>query len=411
MTRKSLKNYAALYCIIVAITASAAGQAGHLDSTFGTGGIATQQTVITQLTNVFSVGGVALQGDGKIVVVGAVPGNNDFNVPAVLRFLSNGNLDTTFGANGVFVLPNSFGSYATVAIQSDGKILADTNAQAIDGEVDRLTTAGQLDSSFGSGGRVSFHLDAVVGLALQPDGRILASLQPVTGQRPEVTRLLSNGSTDTSFGTNGVAIPPSSGPLEVLGNGDILVFGSVGNVVSRLTGTGALDTAFGVNGQLLAQDSAFASPANGDILVAGTLIANPAAPTVGLSVFAYQSVGIGDPAFGQNGGAETPFVGFPMVTASGLGLESTGNIVALGTVSIRTTGAFGLIRYTPTGQLDTNFGSRGQVTTLFGINSTVTASAITIQSDDKIVVAGTVLITNLHGQFTTELVLARYLGH
>ena len=411
MTRNSLKNYAALCCIIVAITAPAAGQAGHLDSTFGTGGIATQQTVITQLTNVFSVAGVAIQGDGKIVVVGAVPGNNDFNVPAVLRFLSNGNLDTTFGANGVFVLPNSFGSYATVAIQSDGKILADTNAQAIDGEVDRLTTAGQLDSSFGSGGWVSFHLDAVVGLALQPDGRILASLQPVTGQRPEVTRLLSNGSTDTSFGTNGVAIPPSSGPLEVLGNGDILVFGSVGNVVSRLTGTGALDTAFGVNGQLLAQDSAFASPANGDILVAGTLISNPAAPTVGLAVFAYQSVGIGDPAFGQNGGAETPFVGFPMVTASGLGLESTGNIVALGTVSIRNTGAFGLIRYTPTGQLDTNFGSRGQVTTLFGVNSTVTASAITIQSDDKIVVAGTVLITNLHGQFTAELVLARYLGH
>ena len=142
MIRKSLKTYAALYCIIVAITASAAGQAGHLDSTFGTGGIATQQTVITQLTNVFSVGGVAIQGDGKIVVVGAVPGNHDFNVPAVLRFLSNGNLDTTFGANGVFVLPSSFGSYATVAIQSDGKILADTNAQAIDGEVDRLTTAG-----------------------------------------------------------------------------------------------------------------------------------------------------------------------------------------------------------------------------------------------------------------------------
>jgi uncharacterized delta-60 repeat protein len=408
MTWKALKNHAALYCIILAITASAAGQAGHLDSTFGIGGIATQQTVITQLTNVYSIGGVAIQSDGKIVVAGAVPGNNDFNVPAVLRFLSNGRLDTSFGTNGVFVLPNSFGSFSTVTIQSDGKILVDTDANAVNGEVVRLTTTGHLDSSFGSGGQVSFHLAAVVGLALQPDGRIVASLQSIAGQRPEVTRLLSNGSTDTSFGTNGVAIPPSVGALEVLENGDILVFGGL---VSRLTGTGALDTSFGVNGQLLAQNSAFASPANGDILVAGTLISNPAVPTSGLSVFAYQSVGISDPAFGHNGGAETPFAGFPMVTASGLGLESTGDIVELGTVSTRTTGAFGLVRYTPTGQLDTHFGSGGTVTTSFANNATVTASAIAIQSDDKIVVGGTVLTTGLHGQFTTELVVARYLGH
>ena len=408
MTWKSLKNYAALYCIIaMGVTASAAGQAGHLDTTFGVGGIATQQTVITQLTNVYSVGGIAIQGDGKIVVVGAIPGSNDFNVPAVLRFLPNGHLDTSFGANGVFVLPNSFGAYGGVAIQSDGKILVDTNASAANGEVDRVTTTGQLDSSFGTGGRVSFHLAAVVGMALQPDGRILASLQSVVGDSRQVTRLLSNGSTDTSFGTNGVAISPSSGSLEVLANGDIFIFGSV---ISRLTDTGALDTSFGVNGQLLAQDSAFASPANGDLLVAGTLVSNPAVPTTGLAVFAYQSVGIGDPAFGHNGGAETPFAGFPMVAASGLDLESTGDIVELGTVSTRPTEAFGLVRYTPTGQLDTHFGLGGTVTTLFGINSTVTASAIAIQSDDKIVVGGTVLTSALHGQFNTELVLARYLG-
>jgi len=390
------------------ITASAAGQAGHLDTTFGIGGIATQETVITQLTNVYAVGGVAIQSDGKIVVVGSVPGNNDFNVPGVLRFLSNGQLDTSFGANGVFVLPNSFGTYGGLAIQSDGKILVDTNASATNGEVDRVTTTGQLDSSFGTGGQVSFHLTAVVGMALQPDGRILASLHPIVGGSPQVTRLLSNGSTDTSFGTNGVAIPPSSGSLEVLANGDILVFG---NVVSRLTGTGALDTSFGINGQLVAQDSAFASPANGDILVGGTLISNPAFPTTGLAVFAYQSVGIGDPAFGHNGGAETPFPGFPMVATSGLGLDSTGNIVELGTVSIRNVEAFGLARYTATGQLDTRFGLGGTVTTLFGINSTVTASAVAIQSDDKIVVGGTVLMSALHGEFNTELVVARYLGH
>jgi len=79
--------------------------------------------VIAQLTNVYTVGAVAVQNDGKIVVVGGVPSSSHFTVPAVLRFLSNGSLDKTFAANGIFVLPSSFGSCAAVAIQPDGKTL------------------------------------------------------------------------------------------------------------------------------------------------------------------------------------------------------------------------------------------------------------------------------------------------
>jgi uncharacterized delta-60 repeat protein len=410
MNSKFLKKYASLYhcTVLIVVTASAMGQAGRLDNTFGNGGIATQQTVVTQTTNFYSVGGAAIQSDGKIVVVGGVPGSNSFTLPAALRFLSNGSLDTGFGTNGIFVLPNSFGSYAAVAIQTDGKILIGTSAGGPNAEVDRLTTSGHLDSSFGSGGRVSFTLSALLGMALQPDGRILAAVQSIIGGKPKVGRLLSNGSIDASFGTNGFAFPPgAAGALEVLGNGDILVFG---NLVSRLTSSGALDTTFGVNGQLLAQSSGHASAANGDILVAGTLVSNPAVPTTGLAAFAYHSIGIGDPAFGKNGGVLTAFPGFPVVTAVGMGLESTGDIVELATVSTTTTGAFGLVRYGTSGQLDTSFGSGGIVTTSFGNSATTIASAITIQSDDKIVVAGTVFTAALHGQFNTSLVVARYLG-
>jgi uncharacterized delta-60 repeat protein len=409
MNPKSLAKYAVLCCaILIVVTASAAGQAGHLDNTFGNSGIARQQTVVNQTTNFYSVGGAVIQSDGKIVVVGGVPGSTSFTVPAVLRFLSNGGLDKTFGSNGIFVLPNSFGSFASGAIQTDGKILIGTSAAGPNAEVDRLTTSGHLDSSFGSGGRVSFNLTALLGMALQPDGGILASLQSIIGGTPKVTRLLSNGSTDTSFGTNGFAFPPGgAGALEVLGNGDILVFGGL---ISRLTSFGAMDPTFGVNAQLLAPTSGHASAANGDILVAGTLISEPTVPTAGLSVFAYHSIGIGDPAFGRNGGVLTAFAGFPMVTAEGLSLESTGDIVELGTVATRLTGAFGLVRYTSLGQIDTTFGSSGIVTTSFGNNATVTASAIGIQSDDKVVVAGTVSMALLHGQFSTSLVVARYLA-
>ena len=105
----------------------------------------------------------------------------------------------------------------------------------------------------------------------------------------------------------------------------------------------------------LAQSSGHALAADGDILVAGTLSSNPAVPTSGLAAFSYLSVGIGDPAFGKNGGVLTAFPGFPTVMAAGMGLESTGAIVDLGTVSNSTASAFGLVRYTALGQLDTSF--------------------------------------------------------
>jgi uncharacterized delta-60 repeat protein len=397
-------------CAILLIgTVSANGQAGKLDRTFGVGGIATKQSVITQLTNSFAVGTVAIQSDGKIVVAGGVPGSNGFTVPAVLRFLSNGGLDTSFGAKGVAVPPNRFGSYGAAAIQPDGKIVVGTSGiSSVNGEVDRFTSTGKLDSSFGSNGAVTFKLSSVSGIALQPDGRILADVQSLIEGKSQVARLLANGSIDTSFGMNGFALPPGgTGALEVLANGDILVFG---NLISHLTSSGAIVVDFGVNGQLMAPNGGHALAANGDILAAGTLVSDPAVPSAGFAAFAYQSVGIGDPAFGKNGGVSTPLTNFPSITVAGMGLESSGSIVELGTASSRTLGAFGLVRYTSQGQLDTGFGSGGTVTTSFGNTSIPIASAIAIQSDDKIVVAGTVLTNILHGQFNTDLVVARYLG-
>jgi len=411
MNPKSPKQYALLYCctLLLAATASAAGQAGHLDSTFGNNGIATQQQIVLSTTNFYAVGGVVIQSDGKIVVAGGIPGSAGFTVPAVLRFLSKGNLDNSFGVNGVAVLPNSFGSYGAVAIQSDGKIVAGTSSGGVNAEVDRYTASGRLDSSFGSKGRVVFRLTSFVGLALQPDSRILAALHNVAGGGSRVTRLLANGSTDTSFGTNGSAFPPGGeGTFEVLANGDILVFGGL---ISRLTSSGTVDATFGVNGQLQAQTSGHALAADGDILVAGSLVNDPTIPSSAFAVFSYQSVGIGDPAFGKNGGVSTPLPGFPGITAVGLGLESTGDIVELASAASSNLGAFGLVRYTPQGQLDTTFASGGTVATAFGNTAAVNASGIAIQSDDKIIVAGTVSIFGLHGQITTDLVVARYLGN
>lgn len=412
MNPKFPNKRALFHCLIVdfVITASAAGQAGKLDPTFGNGGIATQQAVVQQTTNVYSVGGVAIQGDGKIVVAGGIPGNNGFTVSAVLRFLPTGGLDHSFGAMGIAVLPNSFGGYAALAIQPDGKILAGTSGGGPNAEVDRFTTVGLPDPSFGVNGRVSFSFTSFSGLALQPDGRIVVALEPfISAVSSEVTRLLANGGTDTSFGTDGIAIPPGgTGPLQVLPSGEILVFGGL---ISRLTSTGALDTEFGVNGQLLAQSGSHALAANGDILVGSALVSDPTVPSTGFTAFGYRAAGIGDPAFGNNGGVFTPpLSGFPRTTPVAMGLQSNGDIVELASVANNTSGAFGLVRYTPAGQLDRSFGSGGTVTTSLGTNNTPVASAIAIQFDDKIVVAGTVFAFLPHDQFSTALVVGRYLG-
>jgi Domain of unknown function (DUF5122) beta-propeller len=72
---------------------------------------------------------------------------------------------------------------------------------------------------------------------------------------------------------------------------------------------------------------------------------------------------------------------------SGLGVQSSGDIVILGTASNIEALGFALARYTLTGQLDTTFGNKGTVHTSFG-SSFVNANGLAIQSDGKIVAVG-----------------------
>ncbi|NIM51395.1 MAG: hypothetical protein GTO22_19460, partial [Gemmatimonadales bacterium] len=99
---------------------------------------------------------VAIDPDGNIVVAGYTIGfGSDF---AVVRYTSNGTLDTSFSDDGKqttdFGLDQDI-AYA-VAIQDDGKIVvagyATTGNQ--NWALARYDTDGSLDSSFGSNGRV-----------------------------------------------------------------------------------------------------------------------------------------------------------------------------------------------------------------------------------------------------------------
>ncbi|MEH2286309.1 DUF4347 domain-containing protein, partial [Nostoc sp.] len=160
---------------------------GSLDTSFnGTGKVTTEFNNSLGLPSADVGYSVAVQADGKILVAGQ--SNIDF---ALARYNSNGSLDTSFSSDGkvttnfgsLFGLPTVDIGYS-VAIQPDGKILVagiDTSLTSLtDFAVVRYNSDGSLDTSFNNGGAITTNLgllSADVGyqLTLQPDGKILVA--------------------------------------------------------------------------------------------------------------------------------------------------------------------------------------------------------------------------------------------
>jgi uncharacterized delta-60 repeat protein len=397
-------------------------QAGSLDNTFGTGGIATTPGV--------SVGcnpcGLAIQSDGKILVSGGGTTSKGFPEVAVARFNTNGTLDGTFGTGGIVTTAEedlSGGAFA-MALQPDGRIVvATTNDLAL--QVIRYNPNGSLDTTFGSGGfastrpfsRIFLSQGITGGIAVEPNGDILLAAQGVA------TRLLPNGTVDSSFGTDG-AVELVSGALNLvlLPGGQFLVGNTFGAAASRYTSDGALDTGFGLGGQIAnLGGSAFVPLSNGKLIAAGTIVSAPATSadeynTQGFVVLRYNANGSLDGSFGTIGGVITNFPGEAYSAAAAVAVQSNDDIVAVGlTEAINSGGGqeasdFALARYAPTGQLDTTFGTNGLVTTPIGLaGSGAQASAVAIQSDGKIVVAGDDTPPAV-GDPSLGFVLARYLS-
>jgi uncharacterized delta-60 repeat protein len=149
---------------------------GHLDSTFGTGGLVT-----TDFAGGFDgATAVIIQPDGKIVAVGEA----DFKF-ALARYDANGQLDQAFG--GGKVVTDFFGvssSAGAAALQSDGKIIVAGGARRIDQNpttddfaVARYRADGTLDSTFGQGGKMTIDFlgdsDGAGSIAIQKDGKVI----------------------------------------------------------------------------------------------------------------------------------------------------------------------------------------------------------------------------------------------
>lgn len=187
---------------------------GSLDTTFGTLG-----KVLTLMNNQCLPYSIALQADGKIVMGGYVlnnPFNNDY---ALVRYLSNGSLDTNFGNNGkvITTLSNYGDVIHKVLIQNNGSILVVGNASELSGDsrisMARYLSTGILDTTFATNGvYISTFYGYVDDATLQIDGKIVigGGLNQTTGYDFAVLRYTTNGALDTDFANSNVSTPYSN---------------------------------------------------------------------------------------------------------------------------------------------------------------------------------------------------------
>src|SRR5439155_1004806 len=127
---------------------------------------------------------------------------------------SPGDLDPSFGTGGQVITPISSGYDAANAlvVQPDGKLVAAGhayNAGNIVFALVRYNADGSLDTTFGTGGKVTTSIggvdDEAFALVLQPDGKLVAAgyAASATTYAFALVRYNSSGSLDTSFGTGG----------------------------------------------------------------------------------------------------------------------------------------------------------------------------------------------------------------
>ena len=404
---------ALLVGLFLALTASTHGAPADLDPSFGAGG-KVQASVGTEARAFASV----LQPDGKIVVGGRARTNRNYPDFALARFLPNGNIDASFGTNGVVVtnLNRAFAPQDEIdalVLQPDGKIVAVGSARGTSGAliasaVVRYQANGAVDTTFGAGGIV--FLDAAVDRAviLQADGRIVCAGGEGSAAEAnfQLARLNPDGSLDGTFGAGGFVIIDFNGSgdgiwgLALQPDHKIVAVGqsrtapsngtSDNFAAARLLPNGSLDPAFGSGGKVTTDfgtlsDVAFAAVVqpDGKIVLSGRAVPQTNAFDFGL--VRYNADGSLDSTFGNGGKLTTNF--FNGVDAAySVKLQSDGKVVAAG-VRGGTFTAFGLARYNVNGSLDSTFGSGG-ITEIF-FNGGDEARALLIQPDGKIVAAGT----------------------
>ena len=198
---------------------------GTLDATFGTGGT----TIINTGSGADEAYSVAIDGSGRIYLAGLI-WNGVIRNLGIVRLTSNGLPDNTWDGDGVWLSQTLYGEYVNdIEIDASGRIVIAGHGGLNDDRlvVLRLNSNAAYDATFGTGGRVELTggSDEATSIAFDANNKIMV------GAKDEFTiiRLNTNGTLDATFGTGGSTVVNPTLNTDVLN--DITVDGS-GNVVA-----------------------------------------------------------------------------------------------------------------------------------------------------------------------------------
>lgn len=409
------------------------GSDGSIDSSFGSHGRV--QFPLSLTHDLHQVTNVKIQSDGKIVLTGYEGNHFDFDI-FLVRLNSDGSFDNSFGTDGIvkFNPPGNAGFAADLEFLSDGKILV-AGSKYNGGEnflVARFLPDGSIDTGFNSG--LGYSLAAygdnisnrAYGIAVQSDGKILliGGSYMSSKIRPVVMRFNANGALDTSFGVSGFRDvyfgADDSAPRKVLvkSDGKIVVVGSSSywgaNSVAfalQLTPSGALDTAdFGAGLGYLVIDEG-----PGRYFEFSSFTFDSAERVVAIGTYASDTSIVRVERLTEAGGVDSSFgsLGYRSASTSGsidelraLLIQSDDKIVTAGsTFGMSGEGNnFALMRAEANGAIDSNFGTEGKVQHDISSGSKDEMHSAIITGDDSVVGAGYSNALSRH-----NLALTRYL--
>lgn len=365
------------------------GQVGTLDPSFDGDGL-----VSTAIGSINDKGtAVCALPDGKILVAGRADVDFDADMIfygdiALVRYMPDGSLDTTFGTGGMVTTDiggEHDGGWA-IAAQPDGKIMVAGsyyNGPQIDGALVRYLADGSLDPDFNGDGIATVYLgpgnDVFYSLALQPDGKILVGGARSSGGSAlfAVMRFLPDGSPDGGFGSAGFGdpfmanTPQTFRSIALRADGTILAGGFAGLLADadlalcRYLPDGSLDASFGTNGGTITsvgsdmdQIMSIAEQADGKVVAVGRTRVGTQDDVL---LVRYLSDGSLDGSFGTGGVVVYP-IGLDHDLASSVVVTGDGKILVGAQTFDGTFYDPVVLRFLPDGSLDTGFGSGGIVT-------------------------------------------------
>ena len=407
--------------MVVAPAASATP--GTIDVSFGVGG-----ALRTNLGGTYDWAyATAIQPDGRILAAGVSEGRGTYDF-ALARYTPTKDLDPSFGDHGVVLTDfnHSYDWAYALALQPDGKIVVAGVSDASgskDFALARYMPDGTLDGSFGKGGVVtesfrSLTADIIHGIAIQPDGRIVAggiTYEDVVTLQPHgdfmVARYLPNGDRDLTFGVGGImttdfgdesydeayAVVLQPDGKVVLGgytnsSGPGVLFGADQLALARYMPNGLLDPSFGQGGTVVFDGGslderilALALAPDGSLLAGGYVNGERRSD---LLLARLRTDGRLTPGFGNTGnGFSVNDLHTNSERLSSLVLQPDGKIVAGGQTAVANNADFAVFRYDAKGFFDPSFGRNGVATFDFGGRED-RVHAVALQPDGKIVAVG-----------------------